>query len=45
MVNKNRIMPVSRVEMAMVPLRPMYFTSTVYQAMIEPGTPTMEVMA
>ena len=39
------MMPVSTVAAAIVPLRPMYLTSTVYMAMNEPGTPTMEAMA
>ena len=37
--------PVMSVDTAIVYLRPMYLTSTVYAAMIDPGTPTIEVIA
>ena len=33
------------VAVPIVPLRPMYFMSTVTQARSEPGTPTAEVIA
>lgn len=44
MVKRKRKTPDSRVEMAIVPLRPTYLMSTVKHAMIEPGTPTTDVM-
>jgi hypothetical protein len=45
MVKQNNRMPVISVEIAMVYFRPIYLTSTVYAAIIDPGTPTIEVMA
>ena len=45
MVNRNSRIPVNRVEEAIVPFRPMYLMSTVYAAMIEPGTPMIDVIA
>lgn len=44
-VNKNRKMPVSIVEIAIVPLRPTYLISTVNQAMKLPGVPMTEMIA
>ena len=37
--------PVIRVAVIIVPLRPMYLMSTVQHARMEPGRPTIEVMA
>lgn len=43
-VNKNNMIPVNSVETAIVYFRPMYLTSTVYAAIMEPGTPIIEVI-
>lgn len=39
------MIPVNNVETAIVYFRPMYLISTVYAAMMEPGTPMIEVIA
>ena len=44
-VKRQTRMPEITVAMPIVPLRPIYFMSTVMQARKEPGTPTAEVMA
>lgn len=44
-VKQKRRTPVISVDIAMVYLRPIYLTSTVYAAMKDPGTPTIEVIA
>ena len=44
MMNKYRKTPLMRVEIAIVPLRPRNFMSTVYAAIMLPGTAAMEVM-
>jgi len=43
MVKRKRKMPEKSVEMAIVPLRPMYLMFTVYIPIMEPGTPITEV--
>lgn len=44
-MKRNNRIPVMSVDTAIVYLRPMYLTSTVYAAMIDPGTPTIDVIA
>lgn len=43
-MKRKRMIPVSSVAEAMVPLRPMYLFSTIKYARPDPGTPTADVM-